>query len=84
MGAHSRQYFNPPGNHPSESNYIWLEAGDNLGLITKRDASASNSTGTGDHLVRYLQNAGISRRTYQEDINGTICPLTSEELYGTR
>src|SRR5262249_24853362 len=27
MGAHATQYFNPPGNHPSEPNYIWFEAG---------------------------------------------------------
>lgn len=82
MGAHATRYFNPPGNHPSEPNYIWLEAGDNLGLTTNNDASASNSTSTGDHLVRYLQNAGISWKTYQEDIDGTICPLTSEDLPG--
>src|SRR5882762_6237195 len=63
MGAHATRYFNPPGNHPSEPNYIWLEAGDNLGLTTNNDASASNSTSTGDHLVRYLQSAGISWKT---------------------
>jgi len=82
MGAHATQYFNPPGNHPSEPNYIWLEAGHHLGLTTNNDASAANSTATEHHLVRYLQNAGISWRTYQEDIDGTICPLTSGELSG--
>ena len=82
MGAHAEQYFNPPRNHPSEPNYIWLEAGGNLGLTTNNDASASNSTSTVDHLVRYLESAGISWRSYQEDIDGTICPLTSEELTG--
>ena len=60
MGAHATQYFNPPGNHPSEPNYIWLEAGHHLGLTTNNDASAANSTATRHHLVRYLQNAGIS------------------------
>jgi len=69
-------------NHPSEPNYIWLEAGSNLGLITDNDAGPANSTGTRDHLVRYLENAGIAWRTYQEDIDGTICPLTSDELTG--
>ena len=44
MGAHATQYFNPLGTHPSEPNYIWLEAGDDLGLITDRDAGPSNST----------------------------------------
>lgn len=79
MGAHATQYFNPPRNHPSEPNYIWLEAGHHLGLTTNNDASAANSTATEHHLVRYLQNAGISWRTYQEDIDGTICPLTSDQ-----
>src|SRR5712692_6460013 len=74
MGAHAEQYFNPPNNHPSEPNYIWLEAGDNLGLTTNHDASASNSTNTTDHLVRYLENAGIAWKTYQEDIDGLACP----------
>jgi phosphatidylinositol-3-phosphatase len=82
MGAHATQYFNPPGNHPSEPNYIWLEAGHHLGLTTNNDASAANSTATKHHLVRYLQNAGILWRTYQEDIDGTICPLTNDELFG--
>jgi hypothetical protein len=31
-GAHAEQYFNPPGLHPSEPNYIWLEAGDALDI----------------------------------------------------
>ena len=30
IGAHSEQYFNPPNLHPSEPNYIWLEAGRQL------------------------------------------------------
>src|SRR3954470_13337995 len=32
MGAHAEQYYNPPKIHPSEPNYIWLEAGDNFGI----------------------------------------------------
>src|SRR5207249_4257776 len=27
MASHAEQYYNPPGNHPSEPNYLWLEAG---------------------------------------------------------
>jgi len=82
MGAHATQYFNPLGTHPSEPNYIWLEAGDDLGLITDHDAGPSNSTDTRDHLVRYLGNAGLSWKTYQEDIDGSTCPLTSGGLAG--
>jgi phosphatidylinositol-3-phosphatase len=83
MGAHATQYFNPLGTHPSEPNYIWLEAGDDLGLTTDKDASPSNSTSTKDHLVRHLENAGISWKTYQEDIDGTTCPLTSGGFAGS-
>src|SRR6266498_4164911 len=27
MGAHAEQFYNPLSLHPSEPNYIWLEAG---------------------------------------------------------
>src|SRR6266849_2119212 len=54
QGAVATQYFTPPGNHPSEPNYIWLEAGSNLGLTTDNDASLTNSTSTTDHLVTFL------------------------------
>src|SRR5438128_2093022 len=84
MGAHATQYFNPLANHPSEPNYIWLEAGDNLGLTTDQDASASNSTNTTDHLVRYLESAGITWKTYQENIDGLACPLSSSGLYAAK
>ncbi len=84
MGAHAEQYFNPPGNYPSEPNYIWLEAGDNLGLTTDDDASTSNSTSTVDHLVSYLEKAGISWKAYQEDISGTDCPLSSSGNYAAK
>lgn len=83
MGAHATQYFNPLGIHPSEPNYIWLEAGDDLGLTTDHDAGPSNSTDTRDHLVRYLESTGISWKTYQEDIDGATCPLTSGGLAGS-
>jgi hypothetical protein len=52
--AHAEQYFNPPGNHPSQPNYWWLEAGTNFGVL--------EDTQPGDpqiysqaHLVRLLE-----------------------------
>lgn len=74
--SYATQYYNPPGNHPSEPNYIWLEAGDNLG-ITDDSSPSSNHQGTTDHLVTYLEKAGVTWRSYQEGIDGTQCPLTS-------
>src|SRR5438552_5244444 len=32
QGAHAEAYYNPPGLHPSEPNYLWLEAGTNFGI----------------------------------------------------
>src|SRR5438552_6404190 len=31
--AHSERFFNPPANHPSQPNYLWLEAGTNFGVL---------------------------------------------------
>src|SRR4029077_10691104 len=33
LRAHAEQYFNPPRNHPSLPNYLWLEAGTNFGIL---------------------------------------------------
>src|SRR5580700_10376854 len=42
MASFCTQYFdNPKAVHPSEPNYIWLEAGDNLTFTTDNDPSAS-------------------------------------------
>ena len=93
--SYATQYFNPPSLHPSEPNYIWLEAGGTTGLpnantgstvtfTTDNDPSASNSTSTTDHLVTYLGRMGVSWKSYQEDISGMTCPLTSSGLYAAK
>src|SRR2546423_4705497 len=33
MSSYCRQYYNPPALHPSQPNYIWLEAGTNFGIL---------------------------------------------------
>src|SRR5579884_3006023 len=33
MASYTQQYYNPPNSHPSEPNYLWLEAGSNLGVV---------------------------------------------------
>lgn len=80
IASHAEQYFNPPGLHPSLPNYIWLEAGDSFGIRDDLDPSSHPLTTT-SHLVTQLQGAGISWKTYQEDISGTNCPLTAVNLY---
>jgi hypothetical protein len=57
------------GIHPSEPNYIWAEAGSNLGVFNDNDPFGTNGTNqtTYQSLSNYLQIAGRSWRSYQED-----------------
>jgi phosphatidylinositol-3-phosphatase len=83
MASYTEHYFNPPGNHPSEPNYLWLEAGTNFGIFNDANPVA-NHQGTTKHLVTLLNNAHISWKSYQESISGTICPLIGNGLYATK
>jgi hypothetical protein len=83
MASYAQQYFNPPGIHPSEPNYLWLEAGTNFGVSDDADPSANHQSTT-NHLVTLLNNAHISWKSYQESISGTDCPLTSAGLYAAK
>lgn len=82
-GAHAEQYYNPPGVHPSEPNYLWLEVGTNFGIAN--DSSPSrNHQSTTSHLVTLLNNKGISWKSYQEGISGKDCPLSDSGLYAPK
>ncbi|MDR3406570.1 MAG: alkaline phosphatase family protein [Chthoniobacter sp.] len=72
----------PPSIHPSEPNYVWMEAGSNLSKLDDNDPYGStnsvlqiynflqaNPTFTGENLSGLLQNAGISWKAYQEGID---------------
>ena len=83
MASHAEQYFNPPSNHPSLPNYLWLEAGTNFGILDN-NAPSANSQNTTRHLVDLLQANDISWKTYQEGITGSDCPLTDVGLYAVR
>lgn len=76
--AHAEQYFNPPGNHPSQPNYLWLEAGTNFGVLADTQPGEPQLF-THKHLVRLLQDAGISWMVYAEPDFGSgvydTCPL---------
>jgi len=56
-----------PHIHPSEPNYIWAEAGTNLGIANDADPYPSNVQNTSLHLTALLDKAGISWKSYQED-----------------
>ena len=77
------QYFTPPDNHPSEPNYIWLVSGTNFG-IRDDHSPATNQRNTTNHLAYLLDRAGVSWRTYQEDISGRDIPLVNNYPYAVR
>ena len=83
MASYTQQYYNPPNNHPSEPNYLWLEAGSNLGIIDDNPPSI-NHRSTTQHLVTLLNNAHISWKSYQEGISGKDCPLADAGFYVVR
>ena len=88
LRAHAEQYFNPPGNHPSLPNYLWLEAGTNFGILAdilpsgKKGANITSSA----HLVTQLVNAtpAITWKAYAEpdfpNPDFTDCPLNFSEV----
>lgn len=82
QGVRATQYKGPRngGLHPSEPNYIWMEAGDTLGIVNDDDPD-QNHQATTDHLVTQMKNSGVTWRSYQEDITGTECPLSSVGHY---
>ena len=83
QASHAEQYFNPPNLHPSLPNYLWLEAGTNFGIFNDSDPSVNHQSTT-SHLVTQLKNANVTWKTYQEDIGGTNCPLTSVNKYAPK
>jgi hypothetical protein len=72
-----------PSIHPSEPNYIWQEAGSNLGIFNDNDPYsavdpsvpaiqvylAANPTVTGEHLTGLMESVGLTWKAYQEDID---------------
>ncbi len=74
------QYYNPPALHPSLPNYLWLEAGTNFGILDDNPPATDHLSAT-NHLVTLLNHAGISWKTYQEDISGDEVPLEDTNHY---
>ena len=83
QASYALQYYNPPGNHPSEPNYLWLEAGTSFGIQSDGNPLVDHQNTT-DHLVTYLDQAGFTWKAYEEDISGTVCPLTDIGLYAAK
>src|SRR5207248_1506747 len=81
--SYANAYFNPPGTHPSERNYLWMEAGTDFGVKTD-DPPKDNHQSSTKHLTALLYSNGISWKSYQEGINGTTCPLEDKDLYAPK
>jgi hypothetical protein len=77
MAAVAGDYFNPPGNHPSLPNYIWMEAGTNLGVHADGLPSEYHQS-THAHLSELLYEAGIPWHAYEESMTAGTCPLEPE------
>ncbi len=73
--------------HPSEPNYIWLEAGTNSfadhTFTNDNDATSGNYTTSTNHLTTLLQNKGISWKAYEESMPSG-CPITSSGNYAAK
>src|SRR5689334_15094241 len=83
QGAYAEAYYNPPGLHPSEPNYLWLEAGTNFGVKDDKTPDVNHQAST-KHLTTMLDAANITWRSYQEDIAGDACPLENKDLYAPK
>ena len=70
--AYATHYYSAAINHehPSEPNYVWVEAGTDFGVRTDNDPSASahNVFTNVMHLSGQLTAAGIPWRNYEEDV----------------
>jgi hypothetical protein len=80
IASYCEQYYNPPAIHPSEPNYLWLEAGTNFGILDDNPPATNHQTTT-NHFVTQLKSAGISWKTYQENITGLVCPTVDTPPY---
>jgi len=81
--AYANAYVNAaPGDHPSEPNYIWAEAGTNFGVNNddnpyRADCTPDTVQNTDQHLSAFLTRANRSWKSYQEDtdVDATNAPL---------
>jgi phosphatidylinositol-3-phosphatase len=76
------------GIHPSEPNYLWLEAGDNFGITADGTVQGDHTKVTGSpphqHLVDLLESAGVTWKSYQENITAGVCAITDGNEYAAK
>ncbi len=81
-GSYANNYKTPPGNHPSEPNYLWLEGGTNFNVTDDSDPAVNTINSTA-HLVTLMKNAGVTWKAYVESAP-SACPLTSGGLFAAK
>jgi hypothetical protein len=69
--------------HPSEPNYLWMVAGENFGILDDNDPGSNNTIASQSHLADQLELAGLTWRSYQEDM-GQPCGLQSHDRYAAK
>jgi hypothetical protein len=85
QASYCTNYFDTPeAVHPSEPNYIWLEAGSALGIVGDADPSPLRVLTTPDHLTGYMMKTGVAWKAYVEGIDGLTCPLTTRGAYAPK
>ncbi len=92
QGAYASNYHNIPTSmgelHPSELNYIFLEAGmvtfPDYTFTTDNDPGAKNSTSSVSHFVTLLEKNGYTWKSYQEGISGNDCPIVTDNTYAPK
>lgn len=79
--SYALRYFNAGvGDHPSEPNYVWAEAGADFGVHTDadpRDANGNTFYDQSNHLTAQFNAAGIPWKNYQEDVQLSVSPTNS-------
>lgn len=66
------------GVHPSEPNYVWAEAGTDFGIHTDAEPrDANHNVFTAPHLTAQFNDAGISWKNYQEDVQLALSPTNN-------
>ena len=78
--SYATKYYNVArGGHPSEYNYIWLEAATSFGTHTDSDPKPkAHNIFTCQHLTGQMNAAGIPWRSYQEDLEYTTNATVSK------
>jgi hypothetical protein len=81
IAARASNFNDPLPDMDSEPHYIWMEAGTNSfpdhTFTTDSEPSLKNSTASRDHLVTQLTAAGLTWRSYQENMKRDECPIVT-------